>query len=112
MKAELYERILQTELKYVNCFSNYIDNQKFISFKDDKLIDMYMHNFIFLKESMNKDELRIFIEKRLEEVQRGNSGHLHIMMNYGVKFDDLKNLIPDVEITEYCFMAIEPKKFT
>jgi len=32
-------------------------------------------------------------------------------MNYGVKWDELKNLIQEPEITEYCFMAIEPKDF-
>jgi len=111
MKIELYERMLETELKYVKSFSDYVEQQKVITFKDYKLVDMYMHNFIFMKELMGKDELRIFIEKELEEMQRENSEHLHIMMDYGVKWDDLKNLIPEPEITEYCFMAIEPKDF-
>jgi len=61
---------------------------------------------------MDKDKRRSFIEKKLEEIQRGNSGHLHIMMNYGVELNDLKSLITEVETTEYCFMSIEPKKFT
>lgn len=111
MKAELYERILGTELKYVKCFSDYIEEQKIIRFKDSKLVDMYMHNFIFLKELMKKDELRIFTEKKLKEVQREDKKYLHIMMDYGIKPHDLKSVIPKPEITEYCFMAATPKDF-
>ncbi len=111
METELYERILGTELKYVKCFSDYIEEKKSINFKDDKLVDMYMHNFIFLKEVMEKDELRIFIEKKLEEAQKEKRKHLHIMMNYAMKCHDLKDMLPKPEITEYCFMAITPKEF-
>lgn len=111
MKIELYERILENELKYIKCFSDYVEQQKFIKFIDHNLLDMYMHNFIFLKELMEKDELRSFIENKLGEMQKSNNEHLHIMMNYGVKWDEVKNLIQEPEITEYCFMAIEPKDF-
>jgi len=111
VKIELYERILENELKYIKCFSDYVEQQKFIKFIDHNLLDMYMHNFIFLKELMEKDELRSFIENKLGEMQKSNNEHLHIMMNYGVKWDEVKNLIQEPEITEYCFMAIEPKDF-
>lgn len=111
MKAELYEKMLETELKYIKCFSDYAELKKSIIFTDKKLLDMYMHNFIFLKESMEMGELRNFIENKLSEMQKLNNEHLHIMMDYGVKWDELKNLIQEPEITEYCFMAIEPKDF-
>ncbi|WP_346961883.1 GNAT family N-acetyltransferase [Clostridium sp.] len=111
MKIELYERILENELKYIKCFSDYVEQQKFIKFIDHNLLDMYMHNFIFLKELMETDELRSFIENKLGEMQKSNNEHLHIMMDYGVKWDEVKNLIQEPEITEYCFMAIEPKDF-
>jgi len=111
VKIELYERILENELKYIKCFSDYVEQQKFIKFIDHNLLDMYMHNFIFLKELMETDELRSFIENKLGEMQKSNNEHLHIMMDYGVKWDEVKNLIQEPEITEYCFMAIEPKDF-
>ncbi len=111
MKAELYEKMLETEFKYIKCFSDYAEQQKYIIFTDKKLLDMYMHNFIFLKESMEMEELRNFIENKLSEMQKSSNEHLHIMMDYGMKWDALKNLIQEPEITEYCFMAIEPKDF-
>lgn len=111
MKAELYERILGTELKYVRCFSDYVEEQKSITFKDSKLIDMYMHNFILLRELLKKNELRFFIEDKLEEAQKENKKYLHIMMDYGIEWDELKGLIPEPEITEHCYMAITPKDF-
>lgn len=54
--------MLETELKYIKSFSDYVEQQKVITFKDYKLVDMYMHNFIFVKELMRKDELRSFMD--------------------------------------------------
>lgn len=111
MKTELCERILETELKYIRCFSDYIEEQKWITLKDNKLVDMYMHNFIFLKELMKKNELKIFIENKLGEAHRNNEKYLHIMMDYGIQEHDLKEIIPGPEITKYCYMSITPKDF-
>lgn len=33
MKAELYEKMLETELKYIKCFSDYAEQLKSIIFK-------------------------------------------------------------------------------
>lgn len=111
MNSELYKRILGTELKYVRCFSDYIEEKKSITLKDSKLLDMYMHNFIFLKELMSKNELKSFIQNKLDEAQRGKQEYLHIMMNYGIQWHDLNDIIPEPDITEYCYMSIKPKDF-
>jgi spore maturation protein CgeE len=111
MKAELYERILETELKYIRCFSDCIEENKCIRLKDSKLVDMYMHNFIFLKKLMKGNELKSFIENKLEEAHSDEKEYLHIMMDYGLQWHDLKDIIPEPDITEYCYMAITPKKF-
>lgn len=111
MKAELYKRILETELNYIKCFSDFYEEQKVINFKDDKLRDMYMHNFIFLKELMNEDELNNFIATELKNAEKDCLEHVHIMINADIKNYDLKSIFPKIEITEYCFMAITPENF-
>lgn len=111
MDKELYKKILETEFKYVRCFSNYIEEQQSVTFKDDKLPDMYMHNFILLKDVMDKKELKSFVEEKLEEAKKENKGHLHIMLDYDIELNNLKEMIPEAEISQYCFMIILSKNF-
>jgi len=111
MKEELYKRILETDLKYVKCFSDCYEEEKVINLKDSKLRDMYMHNFSFFKKLVKKDELINFIEKKLQEAEKEHIKYVHIMMDDEMATYDLMSIFPDIEITEYCVMTIKPEIF-
>ena len=40
-----------TEIEYVKCFSQSIEEERGIRFRDDNIPDMYAHNFILLKST-------------------------------------------------------------
>ncbi len=42
-------RIIDTELEYLKCFSDFYDEGNKIRFSDDLILDMYSHNLTYLK---------------------------------------------------------------
>lgn len=66
MEKEL-ERILQCEKEYTDCTSICYDRGKYYEYADDKIKDMYDHNFFETKDSMTDEELQDFVS---EETKR------------------------------------------
>ena len=56
--------ILETELNYLKEFSDFEIKDGYIRFWDDRIQDMYCHNFIWISEAHDGDKLSQINRKR------------------------------------------------
>lgn len=63
-------RIIDTELEYLKCFSDFNDEGNLIRFSDDIIPDMYSHNLTYLKQPTSGKEFCDFVEKEIEEARK------------------------------------------
>lgn len=91
------------EHQYVKHFSKNSEDEHFIRYKDDKLPDMYMHNFILLKEDINP---LLFLENEIKNRKEANKTFLRIESYFKIDDAILKQLSVKPEITTYDFMFI------
>ena len=59
------KKILECELQYSKCFSEFYENEKVIRFRDSKLTDMYYHNYTYIDSSLEMDTLKHIIDNEI-----------------------------------------------
>ena len=103
----MFKRFSETELEYTKKFSKSFEEDEVIRFSDERLPDMYAHNFTFIKNRMCKDKFRELISNELEIRKNGKKSFLMVKFNFsiGEGFLDL-SLHP--QVTKYDYMYIEP----
>jgi len=60
------EKIHNCEKEYSKCFSNILETEDYVRFRDDLLPDMYYHNFTLIKKSRTDEELYHRIEAEIQ----------------------------------------------
>ena len=70
MEKEL-ERIEKCEKEYTDCTSICYDRGKYYQYVDDKIKDMYDHNFFHIK-SMTDEELQEFVTDEIKRRKENN----------------------------------------
>ncbi|WP_315121691.1 GNAT family N-acetyltransferase [uncultured Clostridium sp.] len=107
----MFNLLHNTEIEYVKCFSQCIEEEKKIRFRDDSIPDMYAHNFILLKNGLSDDEINHIILKELERSVKENKSFLQLEANFSLSSNALKNLNIFPEITKYYYMSIPTCKY-
>jgi spore maturation protein CgeE len=97
------EKIRTCEFEYTKCFSEYIENENIIRFRDYQLKDMYYHNFTHIKKEMNEDELRHVIEDEISLRLSEKCDFCNIMLDSPISSSLLSKLKykPEISINGY-----------
>lgn len=88
----LNESIKNCELEYIKCFSDYYEGEHFIRFNDNKLVDMYKHNYTYIKEDVNESNLGSIIEDEIKLRLSQGMNFCNISINNSINQSTLSNL--------------------
>ena len=105
----LLGKIYNTEVEYVNLFSQSYESNNIIRFRDDCIPDMYTHNFIFIKNNYGIDKTEEIILTELEQRKKEGLNFLRVELNFSIDNDLLNKLPIKPQITKYDYMYIDPK---
>jgi spore maturation protein CgeE len=105
--VNMFSKFSSTEIVYIKKFTENHEDNNIIRFCDNKLPDMYMHNFTLIKNSVGKDEFRKIILKELEKRKDEKSNFLRIEFNFSIGDDFISNLPVVPEVTKYDYMYIQ-----
>jgi len=75
-------RIIDTELEYLKCFSNFYDEGNKIRFIDDHIPDMYSHNLTYLKQPILGIELCDVVEGEIWEAKEKGRNFLNLQFDF------------------------------
>ena len=89
------ERIYKCELEYYKCFSHTEENENIIRFCDDKLRDMYYHNFTYVSKVSTKENLHEILKKEIS--------YNHLVGR------DFCNIMIDTEYKNFDWLSFENK---
>lgn len=78
------EEIIECELEYTKCFSEFSENEHIIRFRDNQLNDMYYHNYTNIKKLTSEIELKGIIQDEisLRLLEKGN--FCNILLDFAV----------------------------
>lgn len=105
----MFSKFSNIELVYVKKFTENYEDSEIIRFYDNKLPDMYMHNFTFIKKSVSKEKFRKIILAELEKRKKEKAGFLRIEFNFSITDDFINDLPAIAEVSKYDYMYIDPK---
>lgn len=99
----LNENILECEFEYQKCFSNFYEAEDIFRFTDDKLPDMYCHNYTYIKKELSSLNFKDIIENEIEFRLSQNNSFCNLYLTSLVNSSLLPNLkySPDVSLTGY-----------
>jgi len=97
------ERLIDTEIAYVKCFSKYDTFGKVIRFFDDNISDMYTHNFTLIKDEISKSELIEIINNEIDNRRSLKKSYLQVELDFVVDDQVINSfpIIPRVTILDY-----------
>jgi spore maturation protein CgeE len=77
-------KILDCEIEYTKCFSEFSENDSVIRLHDEQLKDMYCHNYTCMKKSFSENELIRVIKDGISLALSENKGFCNIYLYSGV----------------------------
>ena len=75
-------KIIDTELEYLKCFSNFCDEGNLIRFSDDFILDMYSHNLTYLKQPILGKDFCDVVEGEIREAKGKGRNFLNIQFDF------------------------------
>jgi len=98
-------QLLLCEQEYKKQFSEYIENDDFILFKDEALPDMYSHNCYHVKNKKSKDEMSEMINNMIDERKNAQKDFLKVEMDFPLSKDVYSKLSVKPDISTYHYMG-------
>lgn len=87
---DLYERIINLEERYYSVFCSRQQEGALVRFEDQKISDMYSHNFTWITKEMPAEELTRLIEQ--EKARRKSEGKNFLMVKF--QYEIAEDLLP------------------
>ena len=78
------KEIIECEIEYSKCFSEFLEETAVIRFWDNQLEDMYCHNYTYIKKAVTEEELKEIIKKEISLRLSAKGTFSHIYLNFGV----------------------------
>lgn len=105
----MFSKFSSTEIVYVKKFTKNYENKEIIRFFDNKLPNMYMHNFTYIKSSVCENKFRKIILEEIRNRKKEKANFLRIELNGSIDNDLINNLPIIPKVTKYDYMFIDPK---
>ena len=77
----LDEKVIECELQYTKCFSEFLDNEEIVRFRDNQLQDMYYHNYTYIRQATSEIELKRIIENEIDFRISEGASFCNIILN-------------------------------
>lgn len=90
------EEVIECELEYTKCFSEFSENEYMIRFYDNQLNDMYYHNYTYIKNTKTETDLKSIIEDEIFLRLSNEADFCNIVLN------------PNISSCKLCNFAIKP----
>jgi spore maturation protein CgeE len=99
--------LINTEIEYTKCFSKYFEDEKIIRFRDEKICDMYCHNYTLVKSFMCKEEVINLITEEIVRSKKESKTFLQVEFNFNLNSELVNSfeIKPDVSIQDYMYIA-------
>ncbi len=104
-------KLIDTEITYVKCFSEYFSKDNMIVFLDDNLPDMYTHNYSLIKEVISSHEIVEIITKEIQRRKSEKKDFLQIEIDLQVSKEVLEELTIRPQVTLLDYMVIEANQY-
>jgi len=75
-------RIIDTEIEYLKCFSNFSDKGNIIRFSDDFILDMYSHNLTYLKQPILRKDFCDVVDGEIGLSKEKGRNFLNIQFDF------------------------------
>lgn len=101
--------IINTEIAYSKCFSQYEENDQLIRFIDKQLEDMYTHNYSLIKGEISEKLLYQLILKEIAFNKKNNKKFLQIDFHSDIDSSFLKRfeVEPELTVYEYYYILVD-----
>lgn len=106
------KKVIECELEYIKCFSEFYEDEDIIRFYDNQLEDMYYHNYTYIKKSMSETELKRIIENEILLRLSQKSNFCNIISNYAVNDSLLAMLKYKPQISRNGYYSFDVTKFS
>lgn len=99
----MINRILDTELKYIECFCDAERFDGYTRYSDDSIRDMYSHNFTYINKDVTEEAFISIVAAELEHRRANGKTYLKIVSNASFVGDVIERLPmkPDVDHYDY-----------
>jgi len=105
------EKIIECELQYTKCFSEFYEDQNIARFRDDQLKDMYYHNCTFIKKSIDEISLNQIIQDEIALRLSEKSNYCNILLNSAINSSLLSTLKYKPEISQNGYYSFDTSHF-
>lgn len=107
----MLNKFIDTEIQYIKNFSQCIENEDIVRFYDNRLEDMYSHNFTYIKGNPNTKKLKEIILKELQLRKAEGKDFLRIEANFNISNELINTLEISPEVSSYDFMYIKTQRY-
>lgn len=108
----MIEKIIETELKYKACFSEFKDFGIYSRYSDLKLLDMRAHNNIVIKRGASEELKREIILNEMNRRKEGGYDFLKVISFDSISQDTIDKFAIKPEVDIYDYMIIESRLAT
>jgi spore maturation protein CgeE len=101
------EKMIETELEYLKCFSDFTEDENGIRFSDESIPDMYSHNLTYLKQSISGDLYSDFFEREIWESKSKGKNFLNLQCDDTIQKVDYWIEQQNCEVTVYAYFQLQ-----
>jgi len=84
-----HNKIIDCEQEYIRCFSKTTEHEDFVQYSDALLPDMYKHNFIAVRKTVEPDKIRDLLGRALSEAKAQKTSFLRAELPAGQDYPDV-----------------------
>lgn len=104
-------KLMDTEVAYVQCFSESVTRDRIITFWDDNIPDMYSHNYSLVTGPIPSAEFVTLITELIELYKSKDKTFLQVETDFPLEDDVLKSLPLSPDVTVMDFMLVRSDKY-
>lgn len=105
----MINQLLSCEKEYKKQFSEFIENDDFIIFKDEALPSMYSHNCYLIKNKKSAEEMIKMFNEMIDERKKSGMDFLKVEMDFPLSHEIYSKLSVKPELSTFHYMGQEVK---